>query len=105
MYGNNVFSAQHSSADFTTFLDDFVFNVFLPQIGDKIFELFRQATTGNLIFPEFQLKSVEVAKFFVQNRFRCIPRRSKLQNLFYIARCQSKFDIIKYSFFFEFLYL
>lgn len=50
MYGNNVFSTQHSSADFTTFLDDFVFNVFLPQIGDKIFELFRQATTGNLIF-------------------------------------------------------
>ncbi|CAB4383870.1 unnamed protein product [Rhizophagus irregularis] len=45
-------SAQHSSADFTTFLDDFVFNVFLPQIGDKIFELFRQATTGSDAFQE-----------------------------------------------------
>jgi hypothetical protein len=48
IYENNVFSAQHSSADFTTFLDDFVFNVFLPQIGDKIFELFRQSTNGKL---------------------------------------------------------
>ncbi|GBB95205.1 hypothetical protein RclHR1_00250003 [Rhizophagus clarus] len=45
-------SAQHSSADFTTFLDDFVFNVFLPQIGDKIFELFRQATNGSDAFQE-----------------------------------------------------
>ncbi|CAG8559752.1 1079_t:CDS:10 [Racocetra persica] len=34
-----------SSEDFTTFLDDFVSNVFLPQIGDKIFELFQKATS------------------------------------------------------------
>ncbi|CAG8497625.1 8122_t:CDS:10, partial [Funneliformis caledonium] len=45
-------SAHQSSADFTTFLDDFVFNVFLPQIGDKIFEIFRQSTAESDAFQE-----------------------------------------------------
>ncbi|CAG8616127.1 15332_t:CDS:10, partial [Racocetra fulgida] len=36
-----------SSEDFTTFLDDFVSNVFLPQIGDKIFELFQKSTSDS----------------------------------------------------------
>ncbi|RHZ43763.1 hypothetical protein Glove_856g10 [Diversispora epigaea] len=41
-----------SSADFTTFLDDFVFNVFLPQIGDKLFDLFQKATNEADAFQE-----------------------------------------------------
>ncbi|RHZ59662.1 hypothetical protein Glove_362g4 [Diversispora epigaea] len=45
-------SANRSSADFTTFLDDFVFNVFLPQIGDKLFDLFQKATNEADAFQE-----------------------------------------------------
>ncbi|CAG8595158.1 9440_t:CDS:10 [Acaulospora colombiana] len=41
-----------TSADFTTFLDDFVVNVFLPQIGDKIFDLFQKATNDAGAFQE-----------------------------------------------------
>ncbi|CAG8550348.1 2665_t:CDS:10 [Diversispora eburnea] len=44
--------ANRSSADFTTFLDDFVFNVFLPQIGDKLFDLFQKATNEADAFQE-----------------------------------------------------
>ncbi|CAG8757762.1 25105_t:CDS:10 [Gigaspora margarita] len=45
-------SDHRSSEDFTTFLDDFVSNVFLPQIGDKIFELFHKATSEADAFQE-----------------------------------------------------
>ncbi|CAJ0842913.1 15490_t:CDS:10 [Entrophospora sp. SA101] len=45
-------NSESSSTDFTAFLDDFVFNVFLPQIGDKIFELFHKVTTDTEAFQE-----------------------------------------------------
>ncbi|CAG8608081.1 1861_t:CDS:10 [Dentiscutata erythropus] len=45
-------SDHRSSEDFTTFLDDFVSNVFLPQIGDKIFEFFHKATSEADAFQE-----------------------------------------------------
>ena len=52
-------SEHPTNADFTTFLDDFVFNVFLPQIGDKIFELFRKATTGKLVCSLNELNMIK----------------------------------------------
>ncbi|CAG8528432.1 3435_t:CDS:10 [Paraglomus brasilianum] len=45
-------SGDAGTVDFSVFLDDFVFNVFLPQIEDKVMELFDQATNDPRAFQE-----------------------------------------------------
>ncbi|CAH1761821.1 7912_t:CDS:10 [Entrophospora sp. SA101] len=68
-------TSESSSTDFTAFLDDFVFNVFLPQIGDKIFELFHKVTTDTEAFqedPNYKTYSpLPVVKVSVYNKNLC----------------------------------
>ncbi|CAG8500956.1 8518_t:CDS:10 [Ambispora leptoticha] len=47
-----IIPSNTTTVDFSGFLDDFVFNVFLPQIEDKVMELLHQATTDSDAFQE-----------------------------------------------------
>ncbi|KAG9307493.1 hypothetical protein G9A89_017323 [Geosiphon pyriformis] len=48
----SIIPSNTTTVDFSGFLDDFVFNVFLPQIEDKVMELLHQATTDSDAFQE-----------------------------------------------------